>query len=122
MKITLKQLRKILNESLSLSFKPQATQEEKDQMKHTLSNILNTSDIDMYHHHEENEYHSHFVNELGNDIEIEIKDFECGSANQLTISIIGPNSETENTITRMEAVELHRLLGDYLLYANASLE
>ena len=109
MKITRKQLRQLLNESLNLSFNPQATQEEKDQMKHTLSRLLNIPDIDMYDiedvewsvlpQKEEDPWvsdmSSNFTNELGNDIEIEIKDFGCGSANQLTISIIGPNSEAK---------------------------
>ena len=102
MKITRKQLIKLLKESLTLSFMSDATQEEKDPW---------ASDVS-----------SSFTNELGNDIEIDIKDFGCGSANQLTISIIGPNSETENTITRMEAEELHRLLGNYLSNTNASIE
>ncbi len=107
MKITRKQLRKLLAESLNLARKP---------------NILQVDYEDSYLHNEENEYHAHFVNELGNNIEIGIKDFGCGSANQLTISIIGPNSETENTITRMEAEYLNQLLCDYLENTQASIE
>ena len=102
MKITRKQLIKLLKESLTLSFMSDATQETEDPW---------VSDVS-----------SSFTNELGNDIEIEIKDFGCGSANQLTISIIGPNSETENIITRMEAEYLHQLLGQYLENTQADLE
>ena len=122
MKFTRKKLRKIIKESFKSSF----PHSEQDNIRDQLSNILGIGDIrdheTSYFHHEENEHHAHFVNELGNNIEIGVKDYGCGSANQLTISIIGPNSETENTSTRMEAEELHRLLGNYLSNTNASLE
>ena len=87
MKITSKQLRKLIRESVM--------------------------------HHAR--FETQFINELGNQIQISIEDFGCGSADQLTISMIGPNSETENTITRMEAVVLHQLLGDYLSKTQTSI-
>ena len=128
MKITRKQLRKILNESLKLSFKPQATPKEKDQMKHVLSDLLGLDDIDRYTDevdyailpHEEtgldhSQYYTKFTNELDNVIELSIEPFGCGSAGQLTITMRGPNSESTNTITREEAVQLNEMLTRYLI-------
>ena len=113
MKITRKQLRKIINESLEMSFKRGTTQQQKHAMIDQLGTILSANHA---------RFETEFVNEIGNEIQIAIEDFDCGSADQLTISMIGPNSQTENTITRMEAVELHRLLGDYLDKTQGSLE
>lgn len=130
MKITRKQLRKIINESLKLSFKPQATEKEKDQMKQVLSDLLGLDDID--HHIEDieyavlpqedtkaeadhDQYYTKFTNELDNEIELSIEPFDCGSAGQLTITMKGPNSEMSNTITREEAVQLNEMLTRYLV-------
>jgi hypothetical protein len=130
MKITRKQLRKILNESLKLSFKPHATSEEKDQMKQVLSNLLGVSDVDydiedieyaVLPHKDKpkdldhSQYYTKFTNELDNVIELSIEPFGCGSAGQLTITMRGPNSESTNTITREEAVQLNEMLTRYLI-------
>ena len=53
-----------------------------------------------------------FVNELGNRIVIAIKNGQC--THEVVVSIIGPTSETTNTITLTEAIQLHRLLGNYI--------
>ena len=128
MKITRKQLRQLLNESVKLSFKPRATPEEKDQMKNALSNLLGLDNLDYDIENIEysalpqedtisdmsqNHYYTKFRNELDNEIELSIKPFDCGSAGQLTIILRGPNSETENTITREEAVQLNEMLTRY---------
>ena len=128
MKITRKQLREILNESLKLSFKPQATEKEKTQMKHVLSDLLGLDDIDYDIEdieyavlpHEESDimlsqYYTKFTNELDNVIELSIEPFDCGSAGQLTITMRGPNSEMSNTITREEAIQLNEMLTRYLI-------
>ena len=86
-------------------------------MKLTKKQLRNLIKESVLHHAR---FETQFINELGNQIQISIEDFGCGSADQLTINMIGPNSETENTITRMEAVVLHQLLGDYLAKTNAS--
>lgn len=67
---------------------------------------------------------STFINEIGNKIRIKIKKQKETKANATTneliqfvgvsITIIGPTSETENIITRQEAEELYKCLGDYL--------
>ena len=46
MKLTRRELRGLINESVKLSFKPQATPGEKDQMKDVLSDLLGVNDID----------------------------------------------------------------------------
>ena len=130
MKITRKQLRNLLNESVKLSFKPRATPDEKDQMKHTLSNILGLKDIDrdindieyaVLPHEDalsdlsQGQYYTKFRNELDNEIELSIEPFDCGSAGQLTITLRGPNSESTNTITREEAIQLNEMLTQYLI-------
>ena len=128
MKITRKQLRKILNESLKLSFKPEATPKEKDQMKQVLSDLLGLDDID-YHiedieyavlphkdtEADHNQYHTQFTNELDNEIELSIKPHQGGPCNQLTITMQGPDSEMSNTITREEAIQLNEMLTQYLI-------
>lgn len=127
MKLTRKKLRQLINESLKLSFKPQATENEKDQMKQVLSDLLGLDNID-YHiedieyavlPHKDTEvdhdqYYTKFTNELDNEIELSIEPFDCGSAGQLTITMRGPNSEMSNTITREEAVQLNEMLTRYL--------
>ena len=105
MKLTRRELRDLVNETFEISFKQGTTQKQKQSMMDQLGNMILTG---------HSRFETQFINELGNHIQIAIQDFGCGSAGQLTISIVGPNSETENTITRMEAIELHRLLGDYL--------
>ena len=112
-KITRRQLKRLINESLDVSFKQGTTHQEKRSMIDQLGNVLSAGHA---------RFETQFINELGNHIQVSIEDFGCGSANQLTISMIGPNSETENTITRMEAVVLHQLLGDYLAKTSASIE
>ena len=128
MKITRKQLRQLINESLKLSFKPQATEKEKDQMKQVLSDLLGLDDID-YHiedieyavlPHKDTEtdhdqYHTQFTNELDNEIELSIEPHQGGPCNQLTITMRGPDSEMTNTITREEAVQLNEMLTRYLV-------
>lgn len=50
-----------------------------------------------------------FTNERGNRITVSI---ESGPAkDQITYSIAGPNSDTENTITRNEAKVLQSMIG-----------
>ena len=128
MKITRKQLRKILNESVKLSFKPQATFEEKDRMKQVLSDLLGIDDIDYDIEDIEyavlpqedtdimkSQYYTKFTNELDNIIELAIEPFDSGAAGQLTITMRGPNSEMSNTITREEAVQLNEMLTRYLI-------
>ena len=138
MKITRKQLRKLINESVRLSFKPRATPYEKDQMKNTLSNLLGLDDNDIDSAikdieysvlpqedscgHEDppsdlshSQYYTKFRNELDNEIELSIEPFDCGSAGQLTITLRGPSSESTNTITREEAIQLNEMLTLYLI-------
>ena len=129
-KITRREIRQLINESFKLSFKPQATPGEKDQMKDVLSDLLGVNDIDRYTDevdyavlpHEgtpsdlsQGQYYTKFRNELDNEIELSIEPFDCGSAGQLTITLRGPNSESTNTITREEAVQLNEMLTQYLI-------
>ena len=130
MKITRKQLRKLLNESVKLSFKPLATPDEKDQMQHTLSNLLGLKDIDhdindieyaVLPHEDtpsdlsQGQYYTKFRNELDNEIELSIEPHHGQVEGQLTITLRGPDSEATNTITREEAVQLNEMLTQYLI-------
>jgi len=103
MKITRKQLRKLLNESVKLSFKPRATPGEKDQMKDVLSDL------------NQGQYYTKFRNELDNEIELSIEPHHGQVEGQLTITLRGPDSEATNTITREEAVQLNEMLTQYLI-------
>lgn len=51
-----------------------------------------------------------FINELGNTITINV----TADGIYCIVNIIGPTSETENIITRLEAKMLHRMLGAFL--------
>jgi len=53
-----------------------------------------------------------FVNELGNRVAITVA--RGTGPNEVVVSIVGPHSETHNTITQTEAIALYRLLGAYL--------
>ena len=65
-----------------------------------------------------------FVNELGNKITIKVKNkkdtgtnYKTGKEHKFTgvsISIIGPTSETENVVTREEAIHLLNALQEHL--------
>lgn len=56
-----------------------------------------------------------FVNELGSAIRINIEPTnEGGFTEMLSMSMAGPDSVMENTITRMEAGRLHTALGEFL--------
>ena len=61
-----------------------------------------------------NPFNELFTNELGNDIELNIQDVEGDPPGSLTITMTGPDSQMENTITRMEAERLHDMLMRYL--------
>ena len=130
MRLTRRELRHLINESVKLSFKPRATAKEKDQMKQVLSDLLGLNDIDydikdieyavLPHEETETEldhdqYYTKFTNELDNVIELSIEPFYYGSAGQLTITMRGPHSEMSNTITREEAVQLNEMLTRYLI-------
>jgi len=55
-----------------------------------------------------------FTNELGNQITIRVTEgAPIGVAKQLVVTMIGPDSVMENTITEMEAEMLVRALVDY---------
>ena len=68
-------------------------------------------------------FETQFTNEIGNLISIAI-DSEPNEPipNSLTISMAGPDSIATNTITRIEAEQLHQLLGDYLSKTQVSIE
>lgn len=63
---------------------------------------------------------SHFINEIGNTIQIKVEETKDSGVNEKTkkrstfdavkIVIIGPTSTSENTLTRQEAAELLRCL------------
>lgn len=65
-----------------------------------------------------------FINEIGNKIQIKIKNKNGVGKNYKTgekikykgasVQIIGPTSMSENEITYMEAVELHKVLSKFL--------
>lgn len=61
-----------------------------------------------------------FVNECNNEITIDIHNTEekNGEISLLSVSLIGPNSQSENIITREEAIELHAALGKFLFMNN----
>ncbi len=130
MKLTRRELRGLINESIKLSFKPRATPEEKDRMKHTLSNLLGLKDIDrdindieyaVLPHGDtpsdlsQGQYYTKFRNELDNEIELSIEPHHGQVEGQLTITLRGPESESTNTITREEAVQLNEMITRYLI-------
>ena len=128
MRLTRRELRGLIEESVKLSFKPQATVDEKDQMKQVLSNLLGLENIDYDIEDIEyavlpqedsdmmtSQYYTKFKNELDNLIELSIEPFDCSSAGQLTITMRGPDSEMSNTITREEAIQLNEMLTRYLI-------
>jgi hypothetical protein len=51
-------------------------------------------------------YSRHFTNELGNSISIQVSDEIRHNVKGIRIYIAGPDSDTENFVTRQEAVEL----------------
>ena len=106
MKITRKQLRKLLNESLEIAFKQGTTQQQQGSMINQLGDIL-----DMTH----SQYYTKFTNELDNVIELSIEPHYGKVEGQLTITLRGPDSESTNTITREEAVQLNEMLTRYLI-------
>ncbi len=56
-----------------------------------------------------------FRNELGNAIEIKIKNKRVDREHTgVAVIMIGPTSMAENNITDMEAVELYRALGKFI--------
>ena len=105
MKITRKQLRNLLIESLTDMLSLNHDENEYAPHPHP------DADSDLSQNH----YYTKFRNELDNEIELSIAPYDCGSAGQLTITIRGPNSETENIITREEAVQLNEMLTQYLI-------
>jgi hypothetical protein len=44
-----------------------------------------------------------FINELGNKIKVKVSEKEIDGVGGILIYISGPNSETENHVTKMEA-------------------
>lgn len=55
-----------------------------------------------------------FTNELDHEITVEVEPRDTDGVDGVWIDMIGPDSEAENHITRMEAETLYRLLGDAL--------
>jgi hypothetical protein len=51
-------------------------------------------------------YSRQFINELGNSINVLVSDEERHGVKGIRIYIAGPDSDTENFVTRQEAVEL----------------
>ena len=64
-------------------------------------------------HHCSHLSRSRFVNEMGNEINIMIKHQDC-AVGEITITMSGPDSIMENTITHMEAEMLYAALGKFL--------
>ena len=62
----------------------------------------------------ESEYYEKFTNELDNEIEINIEPVDGDHPGSVKITVAGPTSVSESTITRMEAEKLHDLLARYL--------
>lgn len=54
-----------------------------------------------------------FKNEFGNDIEIRIAETRHKKMFEIIVSMAGPNSINENTITLMEAKKLQEALNEY---------
>jgi|GEM_PF-4950629 len=58
---------------------------------------------------------THFKNELGNDIDIQIETVAATEAVAgVCVTITGPHSQSENTLTRMEAERLAEMLTRFL--------
>ncbi len=51
-------------------------------------------------------YSRQFINELGNSVFVQVSDEERLGIKGIRIYIAGPDSDTENFVTRQEAVEL----------------
>lgn len=60
-------------------------------------------------------YTRRFTNELGNEIVLQVKDDLHQKVPSVSIYIAGPDSETENIVTKQEAIEilegLYKVLG-----------
>lgn len=63
---------------------------------------------------EENEFYEKFTNELNNEIELSIEPTEGDTTSALKLTLVGPTSISENTITHVEAERLSEMLIDYL--------
>ena len=60
-------------------------------------------------------FKSIFKNELNNNIIIQVKSYNDKKGFKgVNVSIEGPNSISENEITLLEAINLHKCLGKYL--------
>lgn len=59
-------------------------------------------------------YEEKFKNELGNDIFISVEEKDIAGVPGIFISMEGPDSKTENHITRAEAKVLLQKLGEIL--------
>ena len=74
------------------------------------------------------EYSKDFQNELGRSIRVEVKEGWENSHPELCqepykvidIRIIGPDSESQNTITVREAEELHKALSEVLQHVSST--
>lgn len=55
-----------------------------------------------------------FKNELGNEIEVAVYSEEIAGVSGVMIFIRGPESDTENHVTKMEAEEIYKQLGKLL--------
>ena len=64
------------------------------------------------------QFHETFVNELENEIELSIEDVEGDAPGSLMITMVGPDSTSTNTITRLEAERLSDMLYRFLTRDN----
>ena len=69
---------------------------------------------DPEHDWRDDPFHETFTNELDNEIELSIEDVEGDAPGSLMITMIGPDSTSENTITRLEAERLSDMLSRFL--------
>ena len=106
MRLTRRELRHLINETFDISFRKGTTQQQQDAMINQLDDLLDLT---------RSQYYTKFTNELDNEIELAIEPYDSGPAGQLTITMRGPNSESTNTITREEAVQLNEMLTRYLI-------
>jgi len=63
----------------------------------------------------EDQFHETFVNELENDIDLSIEAVEGEVPGSIMITMAGPDSISENTITRLEAERLSDMLSRFLV-------
>ncbi len=83
-------------------------------MRQFINIIKESPKLDIMYEGESDNVLISFSNELGNQVVVLVEDKELDGVKGILVSIEGPDSDMTSHITREEAVELHKALGDFL--------